>query len=562
MLSPERELPTAGRPFVNLTFAINYALGGDEPAGYHAWNIATHLVCALLLFGVVRRTLARQRGWIRDTAQPTACVIALVWAAHPLNTEAVNYVTQRTELTMAALLLATLYAAIRALDGPRPLRWTILAVVACGLGMASKESMVTAPVLVLLYDRIFVFRSFREAWTARRGLYLGLAATWLILAGLLSTGPRRASAGFFVGVSPAAYLTNQLPIVTRYLWLAFWPHALVSNYGWPQPLAFARVLPYAALLGGLAFLTLAGFRKWSKLAFLGAWIWITLAPTSSILPIATEVGAERRMYVPLMALVALVVIGVAALMQRASSRARMAVLGAVIVALAVTTVLRNADYASPLVLARKTIERYPTPVGHQALATELLDAGQRQEGIAELRLALPGAPRAHYILGVELLDDGKTDEGIAELRAFIRDQPSLALVASAHEYLGRTYAQRQQWSEAIAEFQAMLAKAPDTKGGELLLAGAYFGAGDMPAAIVHFQAHLARVAERCRRAQRARHGARNVGAARPGDCRLHGRGANQSAGRRRRTQPRLRALPEERHRGRAGPRGASGQPAA
>ena len=492
VLSPERELPTAGRPVVNLTFAINYALGGLQPAGYHAWNIATHLICALLLFGIVRRTLAAERGWLQSTAQPIACAIALVWAIHPLNTEAIDYVTQRTELTMAAFLLLTLYAAIRALGESRRATWTMVAVAACGLGMASKESMVVAPALVVLYDRIFAFRSFREAWTARRGLYLGLGATWLILAGLLSTGPRRDTVGFSVGVSPVVYAMNQLPIVSRYLWLAFWPHALVAVYGWPQPVAMARVLPYAAVVGGLAILTLAGFRAWPKAAFLGAWMWITLAPTSSIVPIATEVGAERRMYVPLMALVTLVVIGGATLMQRASRGARIAVLGVVIVALTATTIARNTDYASPLALARKSVERYPTPVGHQMLGTELLNADQRSEGLAELRLALPGAPRAHYLLGVELLDDGQTDEGIAELRAFIREQPSLSLVASAHEYLGRTYAQRQQWTDAVAEFRAMLAMAPDTERGELLLAGAYFGAGDMKNAIDHFEAHLRR----------------------------------------------------------------------
>lgn len=493
VLSPARELPTAGRPVVNLTFAVNYALGGLTPAGYHVWNIATHLACALLLFGIVRRTIANLPNRIGDSAGPIACAVALIWAVHPLNTEAVNYVTQRTELTMAALLLATLYASIRALGESRRSMWTMVAIAACALGMASKESMVTAPVLVVLYDRIFAFRSWRNAWTARRGLYVGLAATWLVLAGLLATGPRTRSAGFTTGVSPGLYLINQLPIVTRYLWLAFWPHALVVNYGWPQSMSIASVLPYAVIIGVLVVLTLIGFRKWPMLAFLGAWIWITLAPTSSIVPIATEVGAERRMYLPLMAVVTLVVVGLTALMLRASRTAKLTVLATLVVVLAGTTIVRNADYASPLVLARKTVDRYPTPVAHQVLGTELLAVGQREDAIAELRRALPGAPRAHYTLGVELLEDGKTEEGIAELRAFIREQPFLALVGNAHEYLGRMYAQRQQWVDAIAEFQAVLAIAPNADGAERLLAGAFFGAGDMHDAISHFEAHLRRV---------------------------------------------------------------------
>ena len=99
--------------------------------------------------------------------------------------------------------------------------------------MATKEVMVTAPVLVLLYDRTFVAGSFREAWRRRRWLHLGLAATWLPLAGLVaSTGWNRGgSAGFNVGVAPWAYWLTQFEAITRYLRLAVWPHPLVFDYG-------------------------------------------------------------------------------------------------------------------------------------------------------------------------------------------------------------------------------------------------------------------------------------------------------------------------------------------
>jgi tetratricopeptide (TPR) repeat protein len=125
------------------------------------------------------------------------------------------------------------------------------------------------------------------------------------------------------------------------------------------------------------------------------------------------------------------------------------------------------------------------------LATELLAAGQREEAMQQLRLAVPGAPRAHYSLGVELLEDGKVDEGIAELRAFIRDQPHLGLVVDAHEYIGKADAQRGRWPDAIAEFQAMLAIAPDNAEAKRLLAGAYFNANDMNDAIDAYQKYLA-----------------------------------------------------------------------
>lgn len=311
VLFPERELPVAGRPVVNASFALNYALGGLDVRGYHIWNIAVHLVCTLALFGIVNRTLLKLDVAARFNGKPAdvAFAVSLLWALHPLNTEAVDYLTQRTETMMALFYLLTLYASIRAAGASAWKGWPIVAVVCCGLGMGSKESMVTAPLTVLLYDRVFVFRSTREAIRARRRLYAGLACTWLVLVGLLWSGPRSHSAGFSTDISPWTYLLNQAVMVARYLRLAVWPRALVVNYGWPRPLTLSDVWPQAVLVVALMGATILALRRTPPIGFLGAVFFMTLAPTSSIVPIATEVGAERRMYLPLIPLVVLGVVG-------------------------------------------------------------------------------------------------------------------------------------------------------------------------------------------------------------------------------------------------------------
>src|SRR3984957_11613817 len=99
-LRPPRETPVAGRPIVNLSFAINYAMGGLSETGYHIANIAVHITCALLLFGIVRRTLKKGSGGVVH-ADATALVASLLWMLHPLQSDAVDYVTQRTESLMA-----------------------------------------------------------------------------------------------------------------------------------------------------------------------------------------------------------------------------------------------------------------------------------------------------------------------------------------------------------------------------------------------------------------------------------------------------------------------------
>ena len=113
--------------------------------------------------------------------------------------------------------------------------WYIAATVSCLLGMATKEVMATAPVIVLLYDRTFLAGSFREAWRRRYGLYLALAATWGVVALLLiSTGFHGGDTGFAVqGFTWWSYLLTQPGVIVHYLRLAFWPAGLCLDYGWP-----------------------------------------------------------------------------------------------------------------------------------------------------------------------------------------------------------------------------------------------------------------------------------------------------------------------------------------
>ena len=141
-------------------------------------------------------------------------------------------------------------------------------------------------------------------------------------------------------------------------------------------------------------------------------------------------------------------------------------------------------------MARTILDRYPTPIAHQLFAMGLLAADNRVEGMSQLRQALPGAPRAHLALGVELFRDGKLDEAIAELQAFIREQPHLADVAEAHEYIGRAFAIEQRWPEAVGQFRQVLEITPSDPSAHRLLAEALFSAQALDESIAHYRAYL------------------------------------------------------------------------
>jgi len=383
-------------------------------------------------------------------------------------------------------------------------RWRGVAVAACALGMACKESMVTAPVMVALFDRVFLFASFRDAWRERRALYLGLATTWLLLAGLLATGPRPHSAGFSAGLSPWTYLLNQPPVLVRYLQQAVWPRSLVLLYGRPREVTLADVWPQAILIVSLLLLTAVALRWRSRLGFLGAWFWITLAPTSTIVPIATEVGAERRMYLPLAALVALAVVASVWLGDRVRVRWDQGVLNdrvmpitaglllaTVSAALGSATVVRNQEYASPVVMARTIVERHPTPTAHLSLGRALLDAGDHKEGLRHVRQAVPGVAQARFTLGLELLREGRINEGIAELRAFVQDQrPYLADVIVARIALGEALLQQDRSAAAADEFRIVLKTLPGNSVAAHYLADALFALDQWDEAVGQYRAYL------------------------------------------------------------------------
>jgi len=336
---PARETAVSGRPVVNYTFALNSALNRwlgiaqapgtaapEQTIVFHATNMLLHVAAALLLFGIIRRTLRFGRvpdEW-RDESERFAVVVAGLWLVHPIQTEAVDYVTQRTEILVSLCYLGTLYAAIRAWlvsqptdsndrnTTPSVAGWSILSIALCLLGMGSKEVMITAPLMVVLYDRAFLTTDWRSPWRnrGRRLLYMALFATDLYAIALIVGGSRGTTIGFDRGVTWQAYLYTQAWAIPHYVRLLLWPDGLTFDYG-RTPIHGPLGIPGLIVLGVAATATIAAWRRdrWRWFGFLGAWFFLILAPSSSFVPIRTEMAAERRAYLAIAAVIVLVVAG-------------------------------------------------------------------------------------------------------------------------------------------------------------------------------------------------------------------------------------------------------------
>ena len=445
-----------GRPFLNLTFALNHALSGHEVWTYHVANLFIHAFAGLALFGVLRRGLARA-ALAPTRVELVAFFTALLWTLHPLQTESVTYIVQRAESLCGLLYLFTVYAFFRATEAARPLGWLVVSVLACLLGVATKEVAVTAPFLILLLDRTLVAGTFRAALRARGGYYAALGATWIVLGWLVaSTAGRGGTAGLGVDVTPWSYLWSQTLALTHYLRLTAWPFPLVIDHG--GTLVFANAATAAAcalLVAGLAGGILFAFKRAPWLGLVGAWFFVVLAPSSSVVPLL-DTMFEHRMYLALAAPLLLLVIGATVV---SGSLVRPALI-ALSVGTGLVTFARNIVYRNDAALWTQNTLHTPTNArAHFQLAGVIFARGKFADAIPHYQRAIElktDYVEARHNLGATLLRAGRVMDGILALEATLRLHPRADthfLLAGAHAQIGRV-------DEALANYDAAVRLEP------------------------------------------------------------------------------------------------------
>ena len=502
-LLPSESSPDSPRwrgPVVTMTFAVNYSLGGLDPTGYHVLNMTVHILAALLLFGVVRRTLLldRLKGRFGAASHGLALACTLVWMVHPLLTDSVTYVLQRTVLTMGLFYLATLYCVIRGCQSPHKGRWFAAATACSFLGMLSKEVMATAPVMIFLFDRVFIAASFREVVRKRWLLYVGLAATWGALVWLMVTSPHPETIGFDLGIRPTEYAAAQCRIIVGYLRLAFWPAGLLLDYGSARPVSFGEVVLPAALLALLLAATLVALRGRPPLGFMGVWFFVVLSPTSSVVPIITEVGAERRMYLPLIAVVVLVMVGGHLLLtllvernvlNRTTCRwtARV-VVGLLVCVLGAATIARNYDYHDAVTMWQDTVAKHPDNArGYNSLGIALSRGGRVAEAIHAYEKALaldPALGEARGNFAKALAKVGRYQEAIVEYQGALELDPD---GTNLRHSLGVALAAVGRTTEAVRQYRRVLELQPNHTNALFNLGGAATKLGDYGSAVEAFR---------------------------------------------------------------------------
>jgi tetratricopeptide (TPR) repeat protein len=400
------------RPLVVATFALNFALGGLHPFGFHLVNVVLHLLVSWLIY-----LLALELG----LSLVPAAIAALVFAVHPLHTEVVACVTNRTEELMAGGVLASVWLASR---GYR--RWSLAAY---GCALCSKEQAVMLPAILVLFDLCTGRWSLQgQQWGERlrcaiqryRG-YVAILAVYL-LARVWIFGSLY-SPVYPVHLSPLEYTTGSvwllsvLKLAGTYLQLWLWPSALSVDYSynavplagsWLDPNVWWGVFAWGGLLG-LGALSYVGTRR---ALFCVGLVVLAFLPASNLLVSVGTPMAERVFYLPSAGLCLLVGVGGQWLghvlgdrqptgkhEEADPARARSADLSlkwlslvvGLCFALTVRTVLRNQDWQTEERLFRSSVQARPSNAkGHALLGDALTNKGPKfwEEALQEYQTAL------------------------------------------------------------------------------------------------------------------------------------------------------------------------------
>lgn len=420
------------RGLTNLTFAVNYRLTGWALPPLHLVNVALHAGCGLLVWLLLRRLLGKGR-WL-------PLLGALLFVAHPLQTQAVTYLVQRSAVLATGFAVAAVLCHRRARggleEGGKRLSRGYLAwhggVLLCGAcAVLAKENAATLPLLLIVHDLLFPLPQ-RRSWRQRLADYLPFFVAPLLLGApllmnLLRGGsiPRTASALLTLQHNdPLHYLVTQFSVFWIYLRLLILPYGQALEHNYPV-VAEILTLQNGLALGGLLVLAWLAWRLRRRrplLVFGVAWFFLGLAVESSVIPL--DPLFEHRLYLPMVGFVLVLVDGIPALLGERRA------LGVLLVALLICLPLtwqRNALWNDPLRFNEHDLTVAPeSERAHLALIYNYRDAGrlaEEEQCALELLRINPRFGLAYEELALLYAKRGESERGLSLLMGALGRQP-------------------------------------------------------------------------------------------------------------------------------------------
>lgn len=454
------------RPVLMVTYVLNYALGGLNPWGFHLANVFLHILTVLIVFGLIRffleNTLAALLG-------------ALIFAIHPINSEAVNYITARSSVLstlfmVLAVMTFHLYR-LKQREGSLSTSWIFYSIsfLSFIFALLSKETALVLPGLILATDLAFHSDQVRASY--RRAILLYLPWIMLIVVYLWTRkgmfSPMVSSVSTPVESNPIGHLIlsllTGLKVAAQYVWIALWPVNLTVDHYLPRAVSFWEVSVLLSI--GVTCVFLAGiFWFWNRqraVSYSILWFLISLLPVL-YLPFFTSVALfqENRGYTAMIGLAILTGLAFRSFVEL--KKWSLKAVGSLLI------VVLSGSYMG-LTLQRNAV--------WQDQFTLWLDAVQKS----------PLSPEPHISLAMLYRGKGEMDLAFREIHEALRLAPEHGL---ALHLLGDLHAQRGEIEEAVNAYERSLRYAPGSWKTYTNLGGVLYQQGRLDEAIERYQMAL------------------------------------------------------------------------
>ena len=490
--------PSANRPVANISFALNYLVGGFDVRGYHAVNLAIHVgngvlvyFLALMLFGRMWRHEVKPT---QGTMFAAALVTAVLFVAHPVQTQAVTYIVQRMTGLSVLFYLLSLLCFVRARSGSRfKIGLAVGCVLSGALAMGTKEIAASLPFAMLLIE-MCVFRRGEWRWLFASPQYLVVACVVFALAGALYLGGDPAStveAQYLRrDFSLTERLMTELRVVFFYLSLIAYPapqrlnllHSFVVSNGLLEPLS--TLFCAMGLLAAIVF-AIVGIRRRPTISLIILWFVLNSLIESSVMGL--ELVFEHRLYLPMFG----VCLGLGFATLHLSQRTPVvwfAVLG-VVLYLSAGTFLRNAYWADATTLWVDVVAKNPLSArANNNLGRALLDDGAADEALVAFNKALfidPNYAEPYNNLGVMFAEQRHFEIAMGYLLRARELRPESA--QTLHN-IGLVLTETGRTADAIAQFREAIALEPTYAKSHLSLASLLVQVGEKALACEHLVA--------------------------------------------------------------------------
>jgi len=528
------------RPLVTLSLAFNYSLSGLSPLSYHYVQIALHVLTGFLWYWVAYSLLCRSSDGDRVGASVIAAIGSLLFLVHPLNSEAVNYISCRSSILATLFFLSAFlfYMRYRELGGWQPL---CLSAVCLIFSLLSKAIGITFIIIAVLYDRIFAARAVPRSPGSAVGparAYCSIAAVTLLAGAFILWMTPGLALESRSSIPSLTYLMTQCKVIVGYFGLVIFPVGLSADRDVALSSSFFSLpvlIPLALITGAIVWLWSVR-KKAPEVAFFGLWFFITLLPESSFFSLAEPMN-EHRPYIAIGgALFALLTVIVRILYRHMGADrsspspavtrgvCKRVALFAIVVILAFSwlTWKRNLVWRDGLTLWSDVIGKYPhngrawnnyglalRKAGRIEEAAHAFDTGlvfypnysrlyinralvylDRNElprALADFKKAEQVDPRfdgVYYYTSLYYERVGNYPEAARFLTKTIQLNPAFA---PAYYRLGEVYRKSGEWLRAVNAYDRFLKFEPPSKMGRFWCGFCLINAGDYPRAIRMYQ---------------------------------------------------------------------------